>query len=156
MPVMASEIRVASAVPPPLDSASTASRRRLRLPTARTDWISPSESRDKPAESYPRYSSRSRPCMRSSPQERSPTYPTIPHIQIRAPLWSSEGRSPSKNRKSRIPRLPTHDRQEMSVSLKVRSVLLFFGFWPPVPVATNRSMGGNSHSPPESGPPLFQ
>jgi hypothetical protein len=33
----------------------------------------------------------------------------------------------------------------MSVALKLRSVLLFFGLWTLVPVATNRSMGGISH-----------
>ena len=54
------------ATPPGSPSASTASRRWARLPTARTDSISPSASRDRPAESYPRYSSFSRPASRSS------------------------------------------------------------------------------------------
>src|SRR5437660_7564521 len=50
-----------------------------RLPTART-YSRPSSSRSAiPAESYPRYSRRSRPLRRSSLLARCPTYPMMPH-----------------------------------------------------------------------------
>ena len=58
----------------------TASRSADTLPTRRTMSTWPFM-RQMPAESYPRYSSRSRPCRRSSLQGRDPTYPTIPHIR---------------------------------------------------------------------------
>ena len=59
----------------------TAARRFARFPTARTVSILPSTSSEIPAESYPRYSSFSKPAISRSRQGRPPTYPTMPHIE---------------------------------------------------------------------------
>ena len=64
---------VGAITPPSPSSRSTASRRWLRLPTARTERSSPSSTSDMPAESYPRYSSFSRPDRRISWTGRLPT-----------------------------------------------------------------------------------
>src|SRR3954451_21520882 len=79
MPVCGSSSAVASAPPFSCSCSATACRSTARLPTARTESIFPSASRDRPAESYPRYSSRSSPFRRRSRQGLPPTYPTIPH-----------------------------------------------------------------------------
>src|SRR3954454_17581035 len=79
IPVLAG--RVASATPPLPASRSTAATRFSRLPTARTESISPSAITETPAESYPRYSSFCRPASRISCAARLPTYPTMPHIR---------------------------------------------------------------------------
>src|SRR6516225_1896004 len=43
----------------------------------------------RPAESYPRYSSRCSPSTRTGVASRLPTYPTIPHTLLVPPQWSA-------------------------------------------------------------------
>src|SRR4051794_31674058 len=66
--------------PSPSPCSATAAFSAERLPTARTDSRRPSPWVEIPAESYPRYSSFSRPARRTSCAAWAPTYPTIPHM----------------------------------------------------------------------------
>src|SRR3954447_12483876 len=79
MPVVAGGASTATLPSASPGWAVTAAFRAARLPTARTLSRRPSLWIEIPAESYPRYSSFSRPARRTSCTDRCPTYPTMPH-----------------------------------------------------------------------------
>src|SRR6516165_8411442 len=58
-------------------------------PAVLVTWSRPRWMTARPAESYPRYSSRCSPSTRTGVASRLPTYPTIPHTLLVPPQWSA-------------------------------------------------------------------